>query len=399
MFLLSSLNAHAQYYWTQQLAGLPDLYNISGIIGYGNNMIVGDMPYYSSTVSTTFYPSTGGHRVYRFLRVNGVLLGVGDSAILKSTDDGQTWAPTTMGFPSVNIGPGARLSNEGNTVYAFDTYNINFGTLIYKSTDGGNTWLPTAIQKPDGYGFLVHDGVIYESALTTLQYSPDNGNNWYYVTTIGSSINDIVAFGDSVFVATNTGVYKTADKGQHWTSTKQDNVLCLCATPMSLLCGTNEHGVWQSDPTGLSWFQKSEDLPGMGVASGLYKPISALSYNDNYAMASVLYDTVNPGPYNFHSLYTMPIAGLKTGNVQASITDIEVYPNPAKDELFIKAGTSYGKNVRVTLRDMSGAVKFSADYKGSPVIAVKVGKIPAGSYIATISNGSSSASKKVEIIN
>ena len=399
LFLLSSVNTSAQPYWTQQYNGLPPLYDITGIIGYGSNMILGGTPYYTPTAAVTFTASASVHKIYRFLRVNTIIYGVGDSAVFKSTDDGQTWTATNMTYPAYQMSSDARLSNDGNTLYLWDPNNVNFGTYVLKSTDGGNTWSSSGIQEPDGYAFLVHNGVIYASSLTSLQYSTNNGNTWLYVTTIGSTINDIVAFNDTIFVATNTGVYKSSDNGQHWTATIQGNILCLCVTPNSLLCGTYQNGVWESDITGIYWFSRSQDLPGMGVATGLYKPVTSLSLNDLYIMANILYDTTTTGPILFHSLYTMPIQGLGTSNVSSAIKDVPVYPNPAKDEIFINAEQLTGQNIKVTLFDLQGRMKLSNSYSNGALISLKLENIQAGMYIVNINDGNSSVSKKVQVIN
>ena len=397
LFLLSSTNVNAQNYWTQQYNGLTDLYDITGIIGYGSNMILGGTPYYTPTATVSFTASSSVHKIYRFAKLNDIVFGVGDSAIFKSLDNGQTWTATNMSAPIYNISSDARLSVDGTTLYTWDPFNNNFGNDVLKSVDSGNTWVSTTIQKPDGYGFLVHNSVIYATSIASLQYSTNNGNTWLYVTTIGSTINEIIAVNNDIFAATNLGVFKSTDNGQHWIATIQQNALCLCLVGSSIVCGTQGQGIWESDMNGIYWISRSEDLPGVGVATGVYKPITALSYNDQYIMATALYDTTNPGPVNFHSLYTMPITALNTADVTAAITNIQVYPNPAKDEIFINTGQLPGKNVKITLFDMQGRVMQSKTYN-TALISINPGNIPPGSYIVNINDGSSSVSKKIEIV-
>jgi len=388
--LLITSSASAQIaYWTQQYNQLPILYDVTGIIGYGPNIVLGGTPYYTHTVSTAFDPSTSGHKIYRFVKVNSLLFGVGDSAIFKSHDDGVTWDSTTLSYPWYDVSSEARLSYDGSRLYVWDPSNTNFGNVL-QTTDTGNTWTSTGYQQPDGNAFLVYNGVAYASSLTGLQYSTDNGQNWHYVTTIGAVVNDVKVFNDTVYVATNLGVYKGTGDPAQWIGTIAKNTLCLCNTGTSMLCGTQQDGVWQSNASGTAWFSKSDDLPSTG--SGVLRPVTELSYNDFYVMANVRFDTTGV----VHYLYTMPIAALSLPVNNSALAEVQVYPNPAKDVLYISTGKQVPV-VRVVLLDLSGRAIAQQVYSNVNTMQLILPKIAPGIYVLNVNDGNSSVTKKIEI--
>lgn len=388
--LLITSSASAQIaYWTQQYNQLPILYDVTGIIGYGPNIVLGGTPYYTHTVSTAFDPSTSGHKIYRFVKANSLLFGVGDSAIFKSHDDGVTWDSTTLSYPWYDVSSEARLSYDGSRLYIWDPSNTNFGNVL-QTTDTGNTWTSTGYQQPDGNAFLVYNGVAYASSLTGLQYSTDNGQNWHYVTTIGAVVNDVKVFNDTVYVATNLGVYKGTGDPAQWIGTIAKNTLCLCNTGTSMLCGTQQDGVWQSNASGTAWFSKSDDLPSTG--SGVLRPVTELSYNDFYVMANVRFDTTGV----VHYLYTMPIAALSLPVNNSAFAEVQVYPNPAKDVLYISTGKQVPV-VRVVLLDLSGRAIAQQVYSNLNTMQLILPKIAPGIYVLNVNDGNSSVTKKIEI--
>lgn len=391
--LLTGSSAKSQIvYWTQQYNQLPILYDVTGIIGYGPNMVLGGTPYYTHTVSTAFDPSTSGHNIYRFVRMNGMLFGVGDSAIYKSHDDGETWDSTALSAPLYHVSLDARLSYDGNKLYVWDPNNINFGNNVLQSTDTGNTWISSGYQQPDGYAFMVYNGIAYASALNGLEYSTDNGQNWDYVTTIGSTVNDVEVFNNTVYIATNIGVYRGTGDPQQWAGTLAKNALCLCNTGTSLLCGTQQDGVWQSNAGGSAWISRSDDLPYTG--SGSLKPVTALSYNDFYVMANVRFDTTGV----VHYLYTMPIAALSVPPTNTALDELQVYPNPAKDVLYINTGKTL-TNMTAVLMDLNGRVVAQQTYTNACNMQLALPKMAPGVYVLSINDGSSSISRKIAITN
>jgi hypothetical protein len=281
------------------------------------------------------------------------------------------------------------MSYDGTRLYVWDPSNTNFGNVL-QTTDTGNTWTSTGYQQPDGIAFLVYNGIAYASSLTGLQYSTDNGQNWHYVTTIGSVVNDVEVFNDTVYVATNMGVYKGTGDPAQWIGTITKNSLCLCNTGLSLLCGTQQDGVWQSNAVGTAWFSKSDDLPYTG--SGVLRPVTELSYNDFYVMANVRFDTTGV----VHYLYTMPIAALSISSGNVALDQLQVYPNPARDVLYINTGKS-STGFKVVLMDLNGRMVAQQSYNNASTMQLVLPNLAAGFYVLNVSDGNSSVSKKIEI--
>lgn len=89
-----------------------------------------------------------------------------------------------------------------------------------------------------------------------------------------------------------------------------------------------------------------------------------------------------------------PVVEVKFGNFNSigfpdrSITDIQLFPNPAKDELHIALNAAYSGKLGVYIFDMSGKLIVSdlnfALHKGNQNIQMNIKQLSIGSYIAFI---------------
>ncbi|WP_183095843.1 WD40/YVTN/BNR-like repeat-containing protein [Nocardioides stalactiti] len=196
--------------------------------------------------------------------------GSGRDGIFWSSDGGVKWTPAT----GITGGAYSLTKGAGSLVYAAA------GNGFYLSTDSGKSWTLTSDGIPPGEAGLriavsPLDPSELIAATTSSVYRSDNaGLTWYDATGSGPGAllaTQVRAFqlvpstywggGEPrIVVGTNSGVWATADGGEHWSemsgaklgapgeiSMKDESVWALnigFGTPGSLIAGTQGHGVF-----------------------------------------------------------------------------------------------------------------------------------------------------------
>lgn len=138
-------------------------------------------------VDLKFHP-TDPRKVYAAAASGGVWI---------SEDGGSTWRTTTDGLPSLAIGAVCVLPTNPDVVLAATGEGLNwsyvvFGVGIWKSTDGGETWAPTSLthEITDNHGFHAMEanpitGTVLACANDGLWRSIDEGDTWSRVRSDG----------------------------------------------------------------------------------------------------------------------------------------------------------------------------------------------------------------------
>lgn len=174
-------------------------------------------PFGGPVTAVVFHP--GDHRIaYAATYTNGVF---------RSTDGGQSWAPSNIGLPRRNVASLAVAPGSPPTLYA-----TAYGPLA-KSTDGGATWTETGL---DSVALLVAvsparpDTVVVLSGDRRLRRSDDGGATWRDLPlpaevlsfpgflTLDPRTPDTLYLGvqGSIFSAVPRGLYQTTDAGATW---------------------------------------------------------------------------------------------------------------------------------------------------------------------------------------
>lgn len=179
-------------------------------------------------------------------------IGVAQGGLWKTTNNGLNWTPLTDDLPITRISDIAIDPNNANVMYIsvcdFEYIgislllsgrkrNTHYGLGLYKTTDGGQTWAPTSLsfQLTDGDASLIRKTIVNQNnsnklvacGTSGMYTSNDAGATW--TKTLDSLFWDLtqdpsnpnVLYAASGWVASaNTGnaaIYKSTDFGVTWT--------------------------------------------------------------------------------------------------------------------------------------------------------------------------------------
>lgn len=213
-----------------------------------------------------FYPDCS-----EILVLNGqTILGASLTGIYKSTNYGDTWQRQTSG--AMQGYNGVRKANS-NRILAL---GLMASAPILKSDDNGDTWANSATGIPNGVIVedlsLTPNGTIYIASRSTsgnaaVYVSSDNGDTWTLKSTglpnaPTSTLWSILAINDTVILAgASSGIYKTTDAGDNWTSVQSsgtDYVMCLKKnTNGSIYASYTSNSIYKSIDNGTTWTSTS----------------------------------------------------------------------------------------------------------------------------------------------
>ncbi len=157
--------------------------------------------------------------------------------ILKSTDAGQSWQPVMNGIPNVGILSRISIEMSGtnhNVLYASvidSTFDVQG---IYKTVNGGQSWttlaangLPSDVFSGFGWYFdqlklnPANDNELFVLGVD-LYRSSDGGNTFvmagppWYTYDFHADKHDLVFDGNTIYCATDGGLYASTDRGDNW---------------------------------------------------------------------------------------------------------------------------------------------------------------------------------------
>jgi len=161
----------------------------------------------------------------------GSLQIAGHDVYGESNDGGGSWSPVPNDLPGLDLHAFAVDPNQPSHAWAFA---VGFG--LFESTDAGRHW---EMRQPGNWPALA----TYRQSDTTilvaisdagLQRSDDGARSWGRLgVPPGQPITLAAAMDGSVlYVATSSGVYRSADAGSTWTATAFEGVaLALAVAP------------------------------------------------------------------------------------------------------------------------------------------------------------------------
>lgn len=210
----------------------------------------------------------GPFRAGRTVAVSGVVqqpnvfyMAPNNGGVWKSTDYGNTWKPIFDGQDTGSVGALAVAPSDPNIIYVgsgegLQRPDLSVGDGIYKSTDAGKTWQHLGLRDGEQIGSVIVDPQNPDRLFVAVlghPYGPNQRRGIYRSTDGGKSFQKVlyrdentgaiqVAFdpsdpqtifavlwaarqapwevGDS-FNGPGSGLYKSADGGEHWTHLTQ----------------------------------------------------------------------------------------------------------------------------------------------------------------------------------
>jgi photosystem II stability/assembly factor-like uncharacterized protein len=168
------------------------------------------------------------------------------------------------------------LFESGGKLYSSSTNGS------YVSSNGGTVWTFITTK---GFNTLVeNDAIVFGGNLDGVLSWNVGSINVKNSGLGGSSItNDIHKFDNKMYVATDNGLYTSADDGNTWLSLNSNlplNIIvtCISKSGNNLIIGTKENGVFISSDSGNSW--TSSNL-GLTIGGTNYSEITSIfTYND-----------------------------------------------------------------------------------------------------------------------
>ncbi|MBI1804329.1 MAG: T9SS type A sorting domain-containing protein [Ignavibacteriae bacterium] len=257
------------------------------------------------------------------MRADSVLIaGVPTIGILRSTDQGATWA----------------LSDTADNVYslAISSNGHIFAGLfrgsyhgIHRSTDDGLTWhrrdaFSGTIGDIHAFAFDMSGNAYAGGALQGILASSDEGASWDRIGSglpAGAILSLAVAANGNIIAGTEDGLYRSTNSGNFWTQTNNaSHATCLSLLAIDdgrVFAGTTGGGVYFSNNSGTSWTNSTAGLTSMNV--------SAIALNSDGILFAATSDSGV-----FHSenggASWMPFSdGLTNTNINAMVIDQKGY--------------------------------------------------------------------------
>ena len=376
--------------------------------------------YYSADYGDTWAESPlREDTVPKYVVVSGNTLISGFRSGIYYTDDGNTWARSSAEQTDYT-------TTDADIVYsAVKEYPNSF---ILRSSDNGRTWsrlpsLPSSslyngsIGAKDSILLMCSEGgAVYRSSNT--------GVSWRPLSSDGPiNVRSMLFIGDTLLTAGYKGVYISFDKGVTWqkpdTSLRQKNMTCIARHHNLLFAGainsnsidTTRRGLHRSTNDGKTWQLLSNALTGRNIStllsvgaalyagtnSGVFRSTDdGLSWtNESGGMAdSNVVSLVQNGNSlvvcTYKALYTSDLSASGVGGTpcrnSSATSIIAVRSRPA-----IPVPCFSAAEYRIALYTLAGNSVYSS------VIAPCDGRLdvqvelPAGMYLAVISNGISTA--------
>lgn len=302
-------SADSEQNWVQKNSGLTNLkvyslaVNSTTILAgtYGNGVFIsnnnGDS--WSATASGITVPY-----IYSvaFMGSN-ILAGTGGGGFFRSANNGSSW---------VSAGGTTHIVNS---FYVSQNYSfVGQGPYAYKTTDNGNTWttlIGSSNTTIKGFAETPRaDGGknIFVGTLDGVYITTDDAKSWKKTNSglIYTNVNSIVATGQNLFVATESGgVFRSSDNGSTWNAINtglptNTNGRALILEKGALFLGTSEGVVWKRDLA---------DLGITSIKQGLSEIPQIFELNQNY-----------PNPFNPETTIDYSISS--PGQVSLKVFDV-----------------------------------------------------------------------------
>lgn len=333
---------------------------------------------------------------------NNILFGslyYGD--IRRSQNGGANWSVITQSITEDGAWVTPFIQDPSNANNLFAGYNN-----VWKSTNKGTSWVKisnfSTNQTLDALASAPSNNqIIWAANESTLFKTADGGQNWTSVSGYNSngSINYIAINANNpnkVWICVsgfNDGdkVYQTNNGGTTWTNISgslpnypvNSIVNDKNSTADGIYVGT-DIGVYYRDNNLGDWVPFMKDLPNVIVKElEIFYPnnkIRAATFGRGL-WESVLYDLAN----NVNS------------SVSNSKKSVKIYPNPAKEVIYIDFFNSNNETIQLSVYDIFGSVIFKNNFLNNKKIMLNVSQYSKGIYFIEINSDTYYSVNKVFI--
>ncbi len=281
--------------------------SITQVIVKGTDLFAsGLLGIYRSTDDGANWVNIRGGGYPSLIATSAYLYACGEE-VVRSADNGNTWATITTGIPTLSqYRTFITLASDNVNLYVSSLhYSSTNGSTqvgsVYRSSNNGDNWL-VSNSGLRGVGikcFISEGGYLFSGTSESGVYrSSDNGLNWVSVNT-GLTNLRIQAFAKGngyLFAGTlGGGVFRSANYGNTWeavnTGLIYTDIQSLAISGSRLLAGSSGGGVYRSDNNGANWTASNA-----GIATPGY--VYAFAVKDGYLFAAngaTVYRSTNNG--------------------------------------------------------------------------------------------------------
>ncbi len=205
-------------------------------------------------------------------RISSVAVSAGDVkalyiadsglGVLRSDDQGRTWAARNEGLPGPHVDALAAHADRPETMYAYLR-----GKGIFRTDDGGARWRLMDAGPRGGISSFVHSnmagsmqsGWLFVAGPRGVQRSMDCFCGWRDAGGLGRAVS-AVAYDPKapadIYAATADGVFASSDGGEKWTPSQSPPIAieALVVTPRrELVAAGADHHLYARAAEGVSW--------------------------------------------------------------------------------------------------------------------------------------------------
>ncbi len=400
-FLVATTGKVQAQNWRDKNEGLAPTFVAKNVYGTGSSILATNSVlgfsnhlFHRPDTTTAFLPTAttfGGYAAVQsqIVAAKGALFAGTTDGLYRSTDNGVTWARS-----SAATGYIYSLYAINDTLYG----GVGTGLGVAKmSTDTGQTWVSIGYAGFMTTAYVKANGVLYVGSNNGLQYTADNGATWttppFSSGLSGPIITGLAALGNSVYAACSTGVYKTIDNGATWAVVLPKSMFSLTTIDTSLLGGTNNSGIYQSDQFGTNWNTINAGLPFVGAAS--YSAVNCISYNNEVVIASLQGDSAIYVT-GLASIGLYPSAPSMVNEATSSIECVSIYPNPASDVITIDVHSDSKAPITINVSDVTSRCIYSTSSTRGQT-QVNLSTLAPGCYLISVCQGNNKTTRKVTI--
>ncbi len=311
------------------------------------------------------------------------------TSIYKSTDNGLTWDSVYAAIL------GTTQFQSFNQIIFADS-----DELLIRSSDDGDTW---AVETSFGYGIVAlagNDTALFASKYQDSLYrSFDSGSTWHSIENglPNTTKWNIVARKDTIFIYAGL-VYRSTDNGNTWEGANNGlpNGISLSGIfweDKYLFAASFDNRIFMTTINNINWVDISDGLIVTGNAN-----ITDITKTEEYIFASA-----NTGIWRRPLSQVVSIDDLDQKNLSESHVILKQnYPNPFNPITKIKYSIPLSENVQIKIYDILGnEIKtLLNDYKqaGPHETEFNASNLPSGVYFYRIISGNFLETKKMLLL-